>query len=40
MLAQQQHGLTGRKIVAQPTEMAGCVRSEKFLGSGIRVIVD
>lgn len=39
-LVQKQYGLTGRKIVAQSAEMAGCVRYEKVLCSGIRVIVD
>ena len=39
-LVQKQYGLTGRKIVAQSAEMAGCVRYEKVLGSCIRVIVD
>lgn len=39
-LVQKQYGLTGRKIVAQSAEMAGCVRYEKVLGCGIRVIVD
>ena len=39
-LVQKQYGLTGRNIVAQSAEMAGCVRYEKVLGSCIRVIVD
>ena len=40
MLPQQQDGLVDRKIVAQSAEPAGCVRYEKVLGCGIRVIVD
>ena len=39
-LVQKQYGLVNRKIVAQSAEMAGCVRYEKVLCSGIRVIVD
>lgn len=40
MLAQQQHGLIGRKIMAQPTETANGEIKIRLTGLGMRVIVD
>lgn len=40
MLAQQQHGLISRKIMAQPTETANGEIKIRLTGLGMRVIVD